>query len=398
MAITQSDFKQIPSSGEIPDDRVPASAFAVGFVFTYYGTPSLDTFNHTFSGKIVLHVMDASDAVKYVIEIEETYNLFIFPLAPGLVLYTWNWVPTAEKISGRKGEAEDAEPMTTLGLGTFGVDPAEDSGTTNREVIVDSAFYSGLFTEPLESGDKLVIKFHNLSAGFVVREASLLLATELGGGLLRSLFHADTGQTFLLHLEDGALKLSRTRRMQPTMALREDDDTVPPTVCDYEADVLEKSGSLTTRWGDLHRHSGVLYCPAWQGNFIKLLASTDDGKGWWEVARIAQIELNMTVLASAIDDKGAVLYLYGTAAAAEDGIEKGAPLYAEIKNEGTRNGTPSWKLSARGAVSGDELPTRDVAGLEYSGGTLRLIGSGKNALNVWFSRDGLRTLERLALS
>jgi hypothetical protein len=182
MAITREDFKNIPSSGVIPDDRVPSYAFAVAYAFTYTGAPSGSTFNHTFTGKIVLYFYDGGGSVKYVVEIEQTYNLFIFPLAPGLVLYTWNWVPSAEKIKGRKGEAEDAPPMETLGSGTFGVEPAEDSGTSNGEVIVDSRFYSGIFEEPLESGDKVKIKFHNLSAGFVVARASLQLATELGGG------------------------------------------------------------------------------------------------------------------------------------------------------------------------------------------------------------------------
>jgi hypothetical protein len=178
MAITRDDFKNVPSSGIIPSDRVPASEFAVSYAFTYIGTPSLSTFDHTFSGKIVLHFLDGAGTVKYVIEIDETYNLFIFLLAPGLVLYTWNWVPTAEKISGRKGVDENSPPMATLGLATFGVEPAEGSGTTDREVIVDSRFYSGIFKETLASGDQVKIVFHNLSAGFVVDRASLSLATE----------------------------------------------------------------------------------------------------------------------------------------------------------------------------------------------------------------------------
>lgn len=177
MALTRLDFKNLPSSGIIPDDRVPASSFAVGYTFTYYGSPSLSTFNHTFTGKVVLHVLDSFEGILYVITMEETYNLFIFPLAPGLVLYTWNWVPSAESIVGRKGESEDAPLMETLGAGSFGVEPAEGSGTTDFEVIINSRFYSGIFEELLTNGNKFKIKFHNLSAGFVVKQASLQLAT-----------------------------------------------------------------------------------------------------------------------------------------------------------------------------------------------------------------------------
>jgi hypothetical protein len=181
MAITRDDFTQIPSTGIIPDDMVPADAFAVSFTFSYSGYPSLETFNHTFTGKLVVHVLNADDTIKYVITIEETYNLFIIPLAPGLAIFTWNWVPSSEKISGTKGDGPDAEPMAQLGEGaSFGVDPAEGTGNTNGEVIVDSTFYSGIFQEPLEPGDKLKIEFHNLSAGFVVARASLRLATEAG--------------------------------------------------------------------------------------------------------------------------------------------------------------------------------------------------------------------------
>lgn len=298
MAITRQDFKQIPSDGIIPDDRVPASAFAVGYTFTYFGYPSLSTFNHTFEGKIVLHVLDSSDAIKYVIEIEQRYNLFIFPMAPGLVLYTWNWVPSAEKISGRKGTGEDAEPMTTLGLATFGVEPAEDSGTSNGEVIVSSTFYSGVFTEPLARGDRIKIAFHNLSPGYVVSRAGLVVATEPGGQvLLRSLFHAPTGQTFLLHVDDGALKLARTRRMQPVMALREDEGTLADKLCDYESTLFETA----PEYAGLQRLNGALYCLVQGGGRLRLLRSTDEGQNWNEVLDEMD-ELNMTVLASTLDE------------------------------------------------------------------------------------------------
>lgn len=180
MAITRQDFAPVPSDGIIPEGRAPAAQFAVGYSFIYTGYPSIGSFNQSFTGTIRLHVVRSDDSVKYAIEIKQTYNLFIFPLAPGLLMYTWNWVPSAESIVGRKGDDPtdpDAPLMTTLGQGSFGVDPAEGQGTGNSEAIVASTFYSGIFTEPLARGDKLKIVFHNLSAGFVVSRASMLLAT-----------------------------------------------------------------------------------------------------------------------------------------------------------------------------------------------------------------------------
>jgi hypothetical protein len=180
MAVTRDDFQNVPSSGIIPDDLVPADAFAVSYTFLYFGNVDITNFNHSFVARVKIYFYNDADDVIYVVEIEEHYNLFIIPLAPGLAIYTWNWVPQQEEIKGRKGEDEDAEPMTTLGLGSFGVEPAEGTGTTSGEVIVDSTFYSYLFTETLESGDKLKIKFHNVSAGYVVSRASLQIATEGG--------------------------------------------------------------------------------------------------------------------------------------------------------------------------------------------------------------------------
>jgi hypothetical protein len=190
MAITRDEFKQVPSTGIIPDDRVPASEFAVGFAFTYQGNVDITNFNQSFTARVVYHVTSPGD-VKYLIRLIEPYNLFIIPLAPALAIYTWNWVPSGEVVEGFKfaapipiapgfdpPEIAQGQPMQTLGEASFGVDPAEGSGTTNGTAFVQSNFYSKIFTEPLSPGDKIKIRFHNISAGFVVSRASLLLATE----------------------------------------------------------------------------------------------------------------------------------------------------------------------------------------------------------------------------
>lgn len=201
MAITRDEFKQVPSTGIIPDDRVPASQFAVGFAFTYEGNVDITNFNQSFTARVVFHITDANDKVKYLIRLTEPYNLFIFPLAPALAIYTWNWVPSGEVIEGFKWavptdvppglnppQIADAQPMQTLGLASFGVDPPEGSGTTDGTAFLQSTFYSGIFKEPLAPGDKIKIRFHNISAGFVVSRASLLLATERSAAGLDTTF------------------------------------------------------------------------------------------------------------------------------------------------------------------------------------------------------------------
>lgn len=407
MAITREDFQNVPSSGVIPENLLPASEFAVSYAFTYIGTPALDTFNHTFSGRIVLHFTDEAGNVKYVVEIEETYNLFIFPLAPGLALYTWNWVPSAERIEGRKGVAPDAPPMETLGEATFGVDPAEGSGTTDREVIVDSRFYSGIFVEPLEFGDKVKIVFHNLSAGFVVARASLSLATEIGGAVLRSLFDGAHGQTFMLYPRDGALRVARTRRMQTSVDLRVriDEATGQPAtdqdasrVCDYESEVW----AGTPQYAALHRAGTTLYVPVVK-NGIRMFASRDEAGTWAAMGDVDE-DFTMKALVTAMTADGASLFCYGTATEAApaeepaDAISVGDVIYAELKHV---NG--SWVQSATGKIAASVvLPTSNVAGLESSGGVLRLTykaGSGETeTLRVLISTDGLRSLKELALS
>jgi len=195
MAITQSDIKSLPSSGIIPENRVPASAFAIGYSFIYTGQVDFTNPNQGFTARLVVHVENSLGQAKYVIRIEEKYNLIIFPLSPLLVLITWNWIPSAEKIEGFAFDAPipdlppgwdppqlaSARPMKQLGSGaSFGVDPAEGSDSTPGEAIVASTFYSGIFQETLDFGDRLVVKFHNTSAGMLPSRASLLLGTEAG--------------------------------------------------------------------------------------------------------------------------------------------------------------------------------------------------------------------------
>lgn len=192
MAITRDDFKNIPSNGLIPSDRVPASAFAIGYFFTYTGQADYTNPNQSFTTRLVLHVLDGRlGGVKYVIRIEEKFNLFIIPMGPGLAVYTWNQVPSAEKVEGFKvsgpvgpgwnpPEIASAPPMRTLGQGSFGIDPAEGTGTSGGAAIVDARFYSGIFTEPLAVGDSIKVKFHNAGAGYSPAIVSLQLATEGG--------------------------------------------------------------------------------------------------------------------------------------------------------------------------------------------------------------------------
>jgi hypothetical protein len=367
MAISRDDFKPIPSTGIIPDDRVPATSFAVSFQFSYTAEPDTTKFNHDFTGKIVLHVLDSLNVIKYVITIEEKYSVTIIPLAPGLVLYTWNWVPQYEKISGTIGETDT--PMTTLGEGTFGVDPAESFGTSDGPVYVDSRFYSKIFTEPLDAGDKIKIKFHNLSAGFVVAKASLSLATE-GDNVDPALFDARCGQQIRAFTLNGQTCAVRTRRQNSPL----------PVIFAEFLDLESPSSGLVTdralQWMSLGRgEGGVTFLLGKSGAFYEIHRSLDEGDNWKQIMAITN---DVKPLASEQSEDGSTWYVYGS-----NSDDK--PAYAIFKN-----GASGWTLAETGLCTGVGLPTSRVNKLQRSeGGGLRLMatGGGKDIL-FFTSNDG----------
>ena len=379
MALTRIDFKNIPSSGIIPEDRLPGSAFAVGYAFSYTGTPSLESFNHTFSGKLVLHFRDAT-GVKYVVEIEETFNLFIFPLAPGLVLYTWNWSPNQEKISGRKGESPDAAPMTTLGLGSFGVDPAEGSGTTNYEVIIDSRFYSGIFTEPLEIGDSVKIKFHNLSAGYVVSRASLSLAIERGNAGLHLVRDSIVGTQWIFFIKDEAVHCDPSRRTE--------------TFSSKTAFLVHQD---SCKYLQGFRYDATLWCVMNIRDNVRIAVSRSEGTGWEGFPVVAT---NFDLMAMELSERGDTFYGYGRVTATE--IDSSKPQDQLLQqNDIARlilrlDKSGQWKEAARSKISAaTTLPSKDIAALTLSGNTLYLSHQDGDVIRMYRSTDELASFQEI---
>jgi hypothetical protein len=367
MAILSNDFRSIPSTGIIPDDRVPSTSFAVSYQFSYTATPDPTNPDRSFTGKVVLHVLDSSNAIKYIITIEEKYTVIIIPLAPGLVLYTWNWVPQYEKISGTIGETD--MPMTTLGEGTFGVDPEQGFGTSNGPVYIDSRIYSKIFTERLDVGDKIKIKFHNLSAGYVVAKASLALATE-GESADPALFDARCGQQIRAFLFNGQTCAVRTRRQNSPL----------PIVSAEFLDVEKPLSGLVTQKAlqgmSLGRgEGGVTFLLGKNGARYEIHRTLDEGDNWKQIMAIVN---DVKPLASEQSEDGSTWYVYGI-------NSDNAPAYAIFKN-----GSKGWTLAETGKCSGVGLPTSRVSRLQCSeGGGLRLMatGGGKDIL-FFTSNDG----------
>ena len=388
MALTRQDFKNIPSSGIIPDDRVPAENFAVSYAFTYTGTPNLANFNASFSGKIVLHVLDSLGTIKYVITIEQTYFMLIIPLAPGLVLYTWNQVPTAEKISGTIGE--DGPPMTTLGQANFGVDPSEGSGTTDREVTIDSRFYSGIFTEPLDEGDRIVIKFHNLSAGFVTDKASLSLATTPGAAGEAFLFDERLGDRIHVYVAKGAgnksnVQCRRTRQMRGVLS---DGQMQYGHGITLETDKINDGDNglveENSRLRDLQLLSlegGLRACVGVTGgapSFLRIFLTLNLGEDW---NRIMNQPLPFVPSANCTFANQTKVLFYGV------GTNK-KPAYALL--ELGAQGFALTKTGEATATDGTELPVKGSINLEScEGGAMRLFtrDAQSGSFLAWISSD-----------
>lgn len=386
MSLVRSDFKNIPSDGIIPEDRVPASAFGISYAFTYVGAPALDNFNSSFTGKIVLHVLDDAGTIKYVITIEQTYLVIIIPLAPGLVLYTWNQVGSAEKIYGTIGV--DGPPMTTLGQGNFGVDPAEGSGTTDREVIIDSRFYSGLFTEPLDEGDRIVIKFHNLSAGVVTNKASLSVATELGASGEAILFDARIGDRLFVFTDKGATKTSvqcrRTRQLRGLLTEQQLQYGKGVTV---ETDKLSDGDNGTVEADSrlrglqlLSLSGGAVLCVGATGGSpsqLRAFLSVDRGENW---ERVMNQPLPITPLASCVLASQTKTLFYGTS-------ENKKPAFVIIERGG--DGFVITETGACVTTDESELPVKGVRLESGAGGVVRLFARDAKSgdASAWLSRD-----------
>ena len=398
MPISQRDFKGLPSSGIVPADRAPASQFGIGYVFSYTGSPDASNPNQGFTTRLVVHVENAAGDVKYIIRIENKWNLILFEIAPGLILFTWNWIPSAEKIEGfvlqpptinvppgwNPPQIATARAMTQLGNGaSFGVEPAQGTGTSNGDVIVDSAFYSGIFTEPLDAGDRFVVRFHNASAGYVPSRASLQLATEVGVFAPHDLYDPKIGFLWHLYSQKQQLRCARTR--QTATFKHELDDAL------VLADTANNARLL--------RHGATLYVASDVRGNIRIASSFDEGQTW----QSGPIMLtNLNLLDAQISADGGTIFLYVKAAATEiDSSKTPDELFMQgdigrvVLRRDAQNG---WIVGEKGRIVPADISTAvpdKNLNLLMVGGELLVISEEGDTIRVYQSTDELATLKEI---
>lgn len=371
-------------------------------------------------------------------------QLFLVNLSvPGLSLFTWNIVKdnaatdATVVIDGKEvGEGKIKEYLIA-GLLQSNMIPAAGQSATNLTATIVTDWYSPgyLFPAGIPAGSKVDITFD--SWGFGPSSVEYGWAFGPAGTVLDTLHHPQTGQTFLLHTDDGDLKLARTRRGQPLLELRETTgpgDPPPDTPegkakaalrCDYESSL--SPSKLAPSYTRLYHKDGAIYCVTLDKR-LQLFRSGSDGKDWKELKIMPEesttaTQLNITLSACAFDSNGAALYLYGRTTQDDEAnkLKSGRPMFVELKNEGK-----NWKITARGEVKdGDQppppqqppgsandgnnnegnqetpnnLPVDNIAGLDYIDGRLHMVAkTGENGMSLYVSGDGLRSLKKLKIS
>ncbi len=381
MSFSLSDYRNIPSSGLIPDAMVPADQISFAYSFTYQTEFDPDAgFQSSLKGQVGLELKDADGNLKATFDLRETYRITILPLAPSLVYYLWNWDANREKFLGTDA---DGNPLSTLGEVSLGVIPSGDSGTTDRTAFISSKFYSFIFNVNVEAGDTLRIKSHTLSAGTVVARASLQVATRLGGSTSPALVDGRCGQQLRVTTDTQKTNLVRSRRLDSPVALSQtewtqDDDGLVVNKPLNGPQIAQADGN-------------TLYILGTVKDQLLLFRSQDEGKTWQQ---IMSETTNLKILAAYLA-RGGRYIIYGV-----DTTQKAA--YAILKH-----GQDQWILSETGpctlappnnlGTSADTtlstsapLPTSKVSSLEEGdGGALRLLATDKDGtLLVWLSRDG----------
>jgi hypothetical protein len=432
-----TEFKPAQSDGTLP---VEGSAGAMRYRRAVLWQVDLSGFGiggRSIKGswEVTITSPSGSELFHQVVEVE---LFFVYLSLPGIAFYTWNFVKddaagkATTLIDGKEVGEDEMEGYLMLGLRQSAMEPSSGQGNTDFTAFIAADWLSPgyLFPAGIPAGSKVTIKRDTWGFGPASVEYSWAFGP--GEAVLDSLIAPTTGQTFLLHIADGDLKLARTRRGQPTIELREidngdEEEQEQPPRCDYEAGI--SPDKYVPSFARLYRKNGALYCVA-ASDDLKLFRSDNDGQDWKELASMPAENLNITISACAFDSKGSTLTLYGTttndeviakgqaSTADNDGGKKevkltqGKPMFVVVKNQGD-----TWKVSARGEVKdGDapkpadnadeetpepenELPNENIAGLEYAGGRFYLtVKAGENGLSLYYSDDGLRSLKKLKFS
>ncbi len=455
-----NNFTSAQSDGTLPlDSTAGAMRYKRAIIW------EVDLFGFGIGSKIkkaswVVQIESPDGSLLFFQEVEMELMLISLSV-PGLSLFTWNIVKdnastdATDIIDGKELGEGEIKKYLLGGLLQSNMIPASGQSSTNFTATIITDWYSPgyLFPGGIPAGSKVKIKTDVWDLGPASVEYSWAFGS--GGTILDTLIAPETGQTFLLHLDDGDLKLARTRRGQPTLELRKVADPDAPADdtpegreraalrCDYEASLAPTK--LDPSFTRLYRKDGALYsvCLA---NRLRLFRSHSDGKDWKEleimpVETTTATRLNITLQACAFDREGSTLYLYGSTTQddKENKLKSGRPMFVELKNEGN-----NWKVSARGEVKdgdqppkperpvdepppsggdntddGDDddenseegeeepeeeetvnnLPANNIAGLEWIDGRLYLVAkTSENGMGLYVSSDGLRSLKAVKIS
>lgn len=382
MPFSPSDYSNIPSSGDLPGDMVPADQISFAYSFTYEKDfDPRDGLQSTLNGIIVLELKDSGGNLKATFELRETFRIVLLPLAPSLVFYIWNWDANKEKFTGTDA---NGEPIDTLGEVSLGVIPSGDSSSSDRTAYVSAKFYSYIFNIDVEEGDVLKIKSHTLSAGSVVARASLQVATRLGGEASPAIVDKQHGQQFRANSAKKQTRMIRSRRLDSPLSLAQTEWTQGDDGLIFAKPL--KGANIAQTEG------GSLYVLGTSDNQLLLLRSQDAGKTW---KQIMSESTDIKILAARLAFGGRYI-IYGVNAQKK-------PSYVILKH-----GQDKWIISESGpcTLTADSpststptpspptepaaLPTSRVNGLENGdGGALRLLATDKDGtLFIWLSRDG----------
>ncbi len=205
-----------------------------------------------------------------------------------------------------------------------------------------------------------------------------------------SLMEPRSGQSWFLYLDSGTLKCARTRHLAADI----------PLISDTSHDYISTVTSTRTRFANLHRLNDILIAILDSGG-LEVLVSVDDGQTWANAMDIVQ---NVIVLATASNEDGSLLYIYGQSAVTE--VDNAKPA-SELLNQNDiircvlKCQGASWVLSDKARIStatGVNLPTKDIAKLECAADRLRLTYRDGNDFRVLESTDGLKSLQAVNLS
>lgn len=399
MASTFTDWRGISSKGFIAPSILPARVFqfrlssyiwayisdegagaaaalvgslgGVGISVTGIGSK---TIVQDFVFQIVRGADSEGEGGEVVFEARVEVQIFLLALVQdqgfgtALAIYTWNMVDGQSVAQVRIPEP----PPSTLGTAQIDTNPASGSGTTNAVIEIIFDIVTPAWEFDLEEGDVCRVPFAAAGPPYVVKTAAVALRTILGGRLLHTLRDPRIGQSWNLWSDAGGTKVITTARRGGVLTTTQDDPAVT---------------TERTRYGRLLR-TGATIKALVSGDRTYLAAPYSDAINGTQWQTIMDIDTGINILGSVSSPDGAIIYAYGTAARALEGIASGAAARLVLK----RGKDDVWAMGERDAanITGNNpppLPLRDVAGLELIDGTLRLTAKDDELFRVFLSGD-----------